>query len=59
MYNLPNREKPEFKVGEYNCATFSEVLNVPILADTGMLAEYILVIRLKGARTWTPNNVNR
>jgi hypothetical protein len=59
MYNLPNPERPEFKVGEYNCATFPEVLNVSIPADTGKLKLYLRDMIEKGAVEWKPSSVNR
>lgn len=58
MYNLPNPEPPEFREGEYNCATFPTVFDLPIPAATGKLASYIAVMRIQGARLWKPNNVN-
>jgi hypothetical protein len=58
FYNLPSRGKPEFADNEFNCATFPQKFGVTIPIMTGKLSMYIEIMKIKGAKAWTPNNRN-
>ncbi len=57
LYNLPERQPPEFEDNEYNCATFPAKLDVPVPARTGKLQLFIKYMIEKGAVQWEPENL--
>lgn len=53
QYNLPKRDGT-FAPGEYNCATFPDVLGIDIPTENGRIAVYIEAMKAAGATQWFP-----
>ena len=55
-YNFPTWEGT-FNQDEYNCATFPQVLGLPLPSENGLLETYLRLMKdEKGATPWQPNS---
>jgi filamentous hemagglutinin len=52
-YNLP-QDGGGFGENEYNCATFPSLLGLPIPSYSGLIKDYIRLMRNQGAQRWQP-----
>jgi hypothetical protein len=56
LYNLP-QDGGGFGENEYNCSTFPQLLGLSIPLDTGLMKDYIRLMRNQGAQRWQrPSN---
>ncbi len=53
QYNFP-QEGGGFPSGEYNCSTFPLLLGINIPTESGLLHEYVALMRQQGAESWQP-----
>ena len=55
QYDFP-QEGGGFPEGEYNCATFPQLLGIPIPSQSGLIFQFVAIMRQQGAEAWQPKS---